>query len=144
MFLLYEQVYDLKNFTSFPPDLASCAAIFAEKVAGYPHEYRAEAAIVNYYPIGTTLSGNWLFASLNELSTLRIKSFESVTRCHPVEWKSIHSFNVCSQAMLITRRKTRQLHWFQCPSAAAASSSLEDLNDRSDQLRYFWDMEMLP
>lgn len=55
--LMSPQVYDLTNFTPFPADLASCASLFAEKVTGYPHKYKAEAAIVNYYPVGTTLSG---------------------------------------------------------------------------------------
>ncbi|XP_022694322.1 nucleic acid dioxygenase ALKBH1-like isoform X1 [Varroa jacobsoni] len=52
------KVYDLANYTTFPSDLARCAAVFAEQVAGYAYEYQAEAAIVNYYPVGTTLSGH--------------------------------------------------------------------------------------
>ncbi|OQR72665.1 alpha-ketoglutarate-dependent dioxygenase abh1-like [Tropilaelaps mercedesae] len=52
------KVYDVENYTTFPPDLARCAAMFAEKVAGYTYEYRAEAGIINYYSLGTALSGH--------------------------------------------------------------------------------------
>ena len=51
------QEYNRQHYSRFPPELARCAAVFAEKVAGYEYQYRAEAAIVNFYPIGTTLAG---------------------------------------------------------------------------------------
>ncbi|XP_003747220.1 alpha-ketoglutarate-dependent dioxygenase abh1 [Galendromus occidentalis] len=52
------KVYNMEHFSRFPFELAQCAAVFAEKVARYEYQYRAEAAIVNYYPIGMTLAGH--------------------------------------------------------------------------------------
>jgi len=50
------QVYREDNRSVFPPYLASLSSKIA-KVLGYD-EYRAEAAIVNYYPFSATLSGH--------------------------------------------------------------------------------------
>ena len=53
---LVVQVYRQDDRSIFPPDLATLSSTLA-RVLGYAH-YRAEAAIVNYYPFSATLSGH--------------------------------------------------------------------------------------
>lgn len=50
------KVYRDDNRSIFPPDLATLSSSLA-RVLGYA-DYRAEAAIVNYYPFSATLSGH--------------------------------------------------------------------------------------
>ncbi|XP_055377089.1 nucleic acid dioxygenase ALKBH1 isoform X2 [Condylostylus longicornis] len=50
------KVYSEKKKNKFPTDLADLSSYFA-KALGFG-SYSAEAAIVNYYPIGTTLAGH--------------------------------------------------------------------------------------
>ena len=50
------QVYRDDNRSIFPPALATLSSSLA-RVLGYA-DYRAEAAIVNYYPFSATLSGH--------------------------------------------------------------------------------------
>ncbi|KAI8127864.1 Nucleic acid dioxygenase ALKBH1 [Lucilia cuprina] len=50
------KVYSEELHTEFPEDLARMTNFFAN-VLGYDN-YKAQAAIVNYYPIGTTLAGH--------------------------------------------------------------------------------------
>jgi len=45
------------NFTPFPPDLGALSQYFAS-IIGYGDNYKAEAAIVNYYHLDSTLSGH--------------------------------------------------------------------------------------
>lgn len=57
------KVYSEKMRTQFPEDLAKLTGYFAF-VLGYA-EFVAEAAIVNYYPIGTTLAGHTDHSEVN-------------------------------------------------------------------------------
>lgn len=50
------KVYSEELHNEFPEDLRNLSSFFA-RVLGY-HNYQAQAAIVNYYPIGTTLAGH--------------------------------------------------------------------------------------
>lgn len=50
------KVYNYKDRSEFPEDLAKMSAFVAQS-AGHPN-FQAEAAIVNYYPLGTTLAGH--------------------------------------------------------------------------------------
>ncbi|KAM7349787.1 alpha-ketoglutarate-dependent dioxygenase AlkB isoform 2-T2 [Cochliomyia hominivorax] len=50
------KIYSEDSHTEFPEDLARMTNFFAN-VLGYDN-YKAQAAIVNYYPIGTTLAGH--------------------------------------------------------------------------------------
>ncbi|XP_055615778.1 nucleic acid dioxygenase ALKBH1 [Toxorhynchites rutilus septentrionalis] len=50
------KVYDEAQRNEFSPDLASLCRYFAE-VLGF-RQFRPEAAIVNYYPVGSTLAGH--------------------------------------------------------------------------------------
>lgn len=50
------KVYSESKRHKFPEDLSELSAYFA-KVLGY-QSYSAEAAIVNFYPLGTTLAGH--------------------------------------------------------------------------------------
>ncbi|XP_005176167.1 nucleic acid dioxygenase ALKBH1 [Musca domestica] len=50
------KIYSEELHTKFPEDLAKLSKFFAS-VLGYSF-YEAQAAIVNYYPIGTTLAGH--------------------------------------------------------------------------------------
>lgn len=50
------KVYSENQKTEFPQDLAKMTNFFA-KVLGF-QDYEAQAAIVNYYPFGTTLAGH--------------------------------------------------------------------------------------
>lgn len=51
------KVYSETKRHHFPDDLAELAAYFAS-VLDFPDQYSAEAAIVNFYPMGTTLAGH--------------------------------------------------------------------------------------
>lgn len=51
------KVYSEENRHKFPVDLAFLAAYIA-KTLELTDKYAAQAAIVNYYPLGTTLSGH--------------------------------------------------------------------------------------
>lgn len=58
----YHHDWDTKRYSEtkrhpFPVDLAQLAAYVAE-VLGFRDPYSAEAAIVNFYPMGTTLAGH--------------------------------------------------------------------------------------
>lgn len=49
-------MYSLDNYTPFPDDVAFLSQYIAEAI-GY-EDYRTEAAIVNYYHPGATMSGH--------------------------------------------------------------------------------------
>lgn len=51
------KVYSEDKRHRFPDDLAALAAYVAS-VLDFPDQYSAEAAIVNFYPMGTTLAGH--------------------------------------------------------------------------------------
>lgn len=51
------KVYAEDRKHKFPCDLAKLSKYIAH-VLGFPEEYSAEAAIVNFYPLGTTLAGH--------------------------------------------------------------------------------------
>ncbi|XP_013101547.1 nucleic acid dioxygenase ALKBH1 [Stomoxys calcitrans] len=50
------KIYSEDLHTKFPEDLSKLSSFFAN-ILGY-NDYQAQAAIVNYYPIGTTLAGH--------------------------------------------------------------------------------------
>lgn len=50
------KIYSEKKRNKFPDDLADLSAYVAG-ILGY-QKYSAEAAIVNFYPLGTTLAGH--------------------------------------------------------------------------------------
>lgn len=50
------KIYNYKDRSEFPLDLSNMCA-FVARSAGHS-EFKAEAAIVNYYPLGTTLAGH--------------------------------------------------------------------------------------
>lgn len=51
------KVYAENKRNRFPDDLAKLSEYFAE-VLGFSEKYSAEAAIVNFYPLGSTLAGH--------------------------------------------------------------------------------------
>ncbi|EDV99861.1 GH12171 [Drosophila grimshawi] len=67
------KVYDEAKHTTFPSDLSSLCQYFS-LVLGYQH-FIPQAAIVNYYPIGTTLSGHTDHSELNLAAPLFSLSF---------------------------------------------------------------------
>lgn len=50
------KIYDEEMQSPFPEDLSSLCGLFAQAL-GYA-DFKPEAAIVNYYPVGSTLSGH--------------------------------------------------------------------------------------
>lgn len=69
----YHHDWDSKKYSEekrgkFPEDLASLSAYFAS-VLGFKL-YEAQAAIVNFYPIGTTLSAHTDHSELNRTAPL--------------------------------------------------------------------------
>ena len=50
------KVYSEDNKGEFPADLASLSAGIVKALGG-EEQYRAEAAIINYYPVNSSLSG---------------------------------------------------------------------------------------
>ena len=50
------KVYSEDNRGEFPSDLASLTAGIVKALGGDQH-YKAEAAIINYYPVNSSLSG---------------------------------------------------------------------------------------
>lgn len=56
MYFIIIQVYSLDDHSAFPLELSHLARFVASAV-GF-HCYSPEAAIVNFYPVGSTLSGH--------------------------------------------------------------------------------------
>ena len=64
------KVYSENNRGEFPSDLASLSAGIVKALGG-DQQYRAEAAIINYYPVNSSLSGTlWPLSVCESLTSL--------------------------------------------------------------------------
>lgn len=67
------KIYDEEMQSPFPEDLSSLCGLFAQAL-GYA-DFKPEAAIVNYYPVGSTLSGHTDHSEPNKSAPLFSFSF---------------------------------------------------------------------